>query len=89
MWRPSEKGKSLYYLVTSDWDEGENLRAEPWSAPASIYPDFPPGTHVALVNYGTEHIHAVTLHSDSPKSFERILDTRLSAQSRPLASSTT
>lgn len=77
LWRPSPKGKGLYYLVTSDWEEGENLHAEPWSAPAGVYPDFAPGTHLALINYGTEHIHTVSLHSDSPKSFERILDTRL------------
>jgi hypothetical protein len=73
----------LWYLVTEDWEEGENLHAEPWSAPASAYPTFAPGTHLALINYGTEHIHAVTLHSDSPKSFERVLDTRLFAPVGP------
>jgi hypothetical protein len=79
LWRPSEKGKGLWYLVSEDWDNGENLHAEPWSAPASAFPHFAPGTHLALVNYGTEHVHAITLHSDSPKSFERVLDTRLFA----------
>lgn len=83
LWRPSEKGKGLWYLVTTDWDGGENIHAEPWSAPASDFPEFAPGTHLALVNYGTEHIHAVTLHSDSPKSFERVLETRLFAPVAP------
>jgi len=77
LWRPSDKGKGLHYLVTSDWREGENTHAEPWSAPASAYPQFAPGTYLALISYGTEHIHTVTAHADSPKSFERIVDTRL------------
>lgn len=77
LWVHSDKGKGLHYLVTSDWREGENIHAEPWSAPASAYPDFAPGTHLALVSYGTEHIHTITAHADSPKSFERIVDTRL------------
>src|SRR6266540_7277535 len=77
LWQPSDKGKGLHYLVTSDWDDGENIHAEPWSAPASAFPQFAPGTYLALISYGTEHIHTVTAHADSPKSFERILDSRL------------
>jgi hypothetical protein len=77
LWQPSDKGKGLHYLVTSDWREGENIHAEPWSAPASAYPQFAPGTYLALISYGTEHIHTVTAHADSPKSFERVVDTRL------------
>ena len=38
LWVHSDKGKGLHYLVTSDWREGENIHAEPWSAPASAYP---------------------------------------------------
>jgi hypothetical protein len=77
LWQHSDKGKGLHYLVTTDWREGENIHAEPWSAPANAYPQFAPGTHLALVSYGTEHIHSVTAHADSPKSFERVVDTRL------------
>ena len=76
LWQHSLKGKGLFYLVTSDWDEGRNLAAEPWSVPASEFPAFSPGTHLALINYGTERLHAIR-HSDNPNSFDRILDTRL------------
>ena len=48
----------------------------PWSAPATEFPEFEPGTHLALINYGTERLHAIR-HSDNPNSFERVLDTRL------------
>lgn len=82
LWQFSEKGKGLHYVVTSDWAEGENIHASPWSAPAEDYPEFSPGTYVALVSYGTEHIHALTAHSDNPRSFERIVDTRLRGLSR-------
>jgi hypothetical protein len=76
LWQYSVKGKGLFYLVTSDWDEGRNPRAVPWSAPAAAYPKFAPGTHLALIEYGTEHLHS-RRHSDNPNSFDRILDTRL------------
>ena len=76
LWQKSVKGKGLYYLVTSDWAAGENQAAAPWSAPAEEYPEFEPGTHLALINYGTERLHAIR-HSDNPNSFERVLDTRL------------
>lgn len=70
------KGKGLFYRVTSDWCAGANRVATPWSAPAADFPDFEPGTHLALINYGTERLHAIQ-HSDNPNSFERVLDTRL------------
>jgi hypothetical protein len=76
LWQKSVKGKGLFYLVTSDWAAGRNQDAVPWSAPAYEYPEFEPGTHLALVNYGTERLHAIR-HSDNPNSFERVLDTRL------------
>jgi hypothetical protein len=76
LWQRSLKGKGLFYRVTSDWSAGENTRATPWFVPASEYPDFEPGTHLALINYGTERLHAIR-HSDNPNSFERVLDTRL------------
>lgn len=75
LWQHSVKGKGLFYLVTTDWKDRYS-DAAPWSAPASAFPDFAPGTHVALINYGTERLHAIR-HSDNPNSFDRILDTRL------------
>ena len=76
LWQKSVKGKGLFYLVTSDWRRvatrtpcrGRHRRAE--------FPEFEPGTHLALINYGTERLHAIR-HSDNPNSFERVLDTRL------------
>ena len=76
LWQKSLKGKGLFYLVTSNWDEGRNPRAVPWSAPASDFPDFAPGTHLALIEYGTERLHSLR-HPDNPNSFDRIVDTRL------------
>jgi hypothetical protein len=76
LWQHSVKGKGLFYRVTTDWDEGRNPGAVPWSAPGSAFPEFAPGTHVALINYGTEHLHAIR-HPDNPNSFDRVLDTRL------------
>ncbi|HET7571789.1 MAG TPA: hypothetical protein VFJ77_03870 [Gaiellaceae bacterium] len=76
LWQHSVKGKGLFYLVTSDWSDGQNPNAVPWSAPAAAFPEFEPGTHLALINYGTERLHAIR-HSDNPNSFDRIVDTRL------------
>lgn len=76
LWQRSVKGKGLFYLVTSDWAAGRNRDAVPWSTSASEYPEFEPGTYLALINYGTERLHAIR-HSDNPNSFERVLDTRL------------
>jgi hypothetical protein len=76
LWQKSVKGKGLFYLVTADPRGGRNEDAVPWAAPASAYPEFAPGTYLALINYGTERLHAIR-HSDNPNSFERVLDTRL------------
>jgi hypothetical protein len=75
LWQRSLKGKGLFYLVTQDW-KGDKRAAVPWSAPAREFPEFESGTHLALINYGTERLHAIR-HSDNPNSFERVLDTRL------------
>ncbi len=76
LWQKSLKGKGLFYVVTHDWQGGDRSAAVPWSAPAAEFAEFEPGTHLALINYGTERLHAIR-HSDNPNSFERVLDTRL------------
>ena len=73
LWEAHGKGQSAYYLVTSDWGEGKT--AEPWSAPASAYPEFEPGTHLALISYGVEGFHR--LRSGDERSFDTVLNTRL------------
>jgi hypothetical protein len=83
LWQKSLKGKGLFYLVTTSWDSGRNPRAVPWSAPASEFPDFAPGTHLALIEYGTEKLHT-RRHPDNPNSFDRILDTRLFSPVSPV-----
>src|SRR5579862_3292165 len=83
LWQHSAKGKGLFYLVTSDWEDGRNRDAVPWSSPASDYPEFAPGTHLALIEYGTERLHSIR-HSDNPNAFDRILDTRLFAPVTPV-----
>lgn len=83
LWQHSVKGKGLFYLVTTDWNEGRNPGAVPWSTPASEFPEFAPGTHLALVEYGTERLHSIR-HSDNPNSFDRILDTRLFSPVSPV-----
>lgn len=73
LWEAHGKGQSAYYLVTSDWET--NKDAEPWSAPASAYPDFDHGTHMALISYGVEGFHRA--RSGDEKSFDTVLNTRL------------
>lgn len=73
LWEAHGKGQSAYYLVTSAWEEGK--AAEPWSAPASAFPEFKPGTHLALISYGTEGFHRA--RSGDERSFDMVLNTRL------------
>lgn len=76
-WREHEKGKGLYYLVTSDYDlpERRDLDARPWSAPARAFPDFEGGTHIALVSYEISGYQVATHGAE--KSLERVINTRL------------
>lgn len=73
LWEAHGKGQSAYYLVTSEWAEGKE--AEPWSGPAAAYPEFEPGTHLALISYGTEGFHRA--RSGDERSFDTVLNTRL------------
>ena len=74
-WERFDKGQGLFYLVTQPWADGQNLAAEPWSAPATEMPEFEPGTHLALVGYEPERLHSAAWGGEW--AFERILNTRL------------
>ncbi|AZG47181.1 hypothetical protein [Gordonia insulae] len=68
---------NAYYLVTEPWIEGDPTtwaKAVPFSVPSADYPDFEPGTHVALIAYDTEGLGR---RSGDEKSFDTILNTRL------------
>lgn len=72
-WEVLGKNQSAVYLVTSPWSDGSNARA--WSAPASDYPEFEPGTHLALVSYGVDGFQVE--RSGDEKAFDMALNTRL------------
>jgi len=80
LWDAHGKGQTASYLVTSDWET--NSAAEPWSAPASAYPQFEPGTHLALVSYGVEGFHRA--RSGDERSFDMVLNTRLLSPIMPV-----
>lgn len=74
-WESQGKGKSAFYLTESDWEGGADPRAVPWSIPASLMPEFEPGTHLALISYGVEGFHRA--RSGDERSFDMVLNTRL------------
>ncbi len=68
------KTDSLYYLVDRHWD-GAGHTANPYSVPAAEYPEFEPGTHLALISLQVEGFHRQRLGDE--RSFDTVLDTRL------------
>jgi hypothetical protein len=75
LWETTGKGQMGYYLTTTDWQDGANRDAEPWSAQVAEYPDFEPGTHLALISYGVEGFHR--RRSGDEYTFDMLLNTRL------------
>jgi hypothetical protein len=75
-WEMHYKNDGAFYLVTERWERAGDT-ALPYSVPSSDFPDFAPGTHLALISYGVEGYHRA-LHSDE-KSFPMVADTRLFA----------
>lgn len=75
LWESHGKGQTAFYLTTTDWSDGDNPAAEPWSAPASAYPSFEVGTQLALISYGVEGFHRA--RSGDERSFDMVLNTRL------------
>ena len=63
------------YLTTTPWDDGVNPNALPFSAPASEYPEFEHGTHLALISYGVEGFHRARFGDE--RSFDTVANTRL------------
>lgn len=81
LWTPYGKGIGAYYLTTTDWGDGEHRSAEPWSAPATAFPGFEAGTHLALLSYGVEGFHR---KEGDQRGFDRVMDTRLFAPVTPV-----
>jgi len=73
--RQRHKTVCTYYLTTTPWDKPGD-EADPYSVEASEYPEFEPGTHVALISYGVEGYHRSRGGGDE-RSFEAVLNTRL------------
>jgi hypothetical protein len=73
-WRENTKGRTAFYLVTSPWDKPGDSAA-PWSAPASNYSEFGPGTHLALIGYRVDGFHRQ--REGDEKSFDVVANTRL------------
>jgi hypothetical protein len=74
-WRENTKGRTAYFLVDREWEQAGDIGL-PWSCNASEYPDFGPGTQVALIGYHVEGYHAATRGGDQ-KGFDTAVDTRL------------
>jgi hypothetical protein len=74
-WNEYKRMKSAQYLVTALWEKPGD-RAFPFAIAARKYPDFAPGTHLALISYGVEGFHRARGGGDE-KSFEAVLNTRL------------
>lgn len=74
-WVAQGKGNYAHYLTTTPWDDGANRDALPFAAPASEYPEFEPGTHLALISYGVEGFHRARLGDE--RTFDTVANTRL------------
>jgi uncharacterized membrane protein YgcG len=81
-WRENTKGRTAFYLVDRDWQEAGDY-ALPWSCDATEFPQFGPGTHVALIGYRVSGYHAATRGGDE-KGFDTAVDTRLFAPVMPI-----
>lgn len=76
-WERQRTTVNAFYLVTNPWDEDAPVSwssAVPFSAPASDFPEFEPGTHLALIAYDTDGLGR---RSGDEKSFDTVLNTRL------------
>lgn len=75
LWEKHKKTNSIFYLVTDEWKQAGDV-ALPFSVPAHDFPEFEPGTHLALISYGVEGFHRARAGGDE-SGFEAVLNTRL------------
>lgn len=83
-WERQRTTINALYLTTSPFDIDSPAgwaKATPFSAPASDYPDFEPGTHLALIGYNTANFNR---RSGDEKSFDTVLNTRLYRTAMPI-----
>jgi hypothetical protein len=80
-WRRRQKNDGAFYLVTSPWQRAGD-QALPYTVPVTAFPDFEPGTHLALISYGVEGYHRA--RQGDEKSFDTVADTRLFAPVLPI-----
>ena len=83
-WERFRTTTNAIYLVTAPWDENDPASwqaAVPFSASASQYPEFEPGTHVALIGYDTDGLGR---RSGDEKSFDTVFNTRLYSPVLPI-----
>lgn len=76
-WEREFTTTNAFYLVTAPWDAKDKStwdQAVPFSFPASEYPEFEPGTQVALISYDTVGLGR---RSGDEKSFDTVFNTRL------------
>ncbi|WP_139794575.1 hypothetical protein [Prescottella equi] len=73
-WEKLAKGSSAYYLVDGPWREAGDKRS-PWSCPASDYPEFEVGTHLAVISYRVDGLQRV--REGDAKTFDTMVNTRL------------
>ncbi|MCW3101220.1 MAG: hypothetical protein JWL77_6838, partial [Chthonomonadaceae bacterium] len=73
-WEFKGKTQTASYLVTKQWSKPGD-EAPVFSVPATSFPSFEPGVHLALISYGVEHIHVGNFADE--RSLYTLLNTRL------------
>jgi hypothetical protein len=72
-WSRHRTTVNAYYLATQPWDTAGD-DAPPFSVSAAEVAGFSPGTHLALINFGSD---TLARKSGDEKSFQAVFDTRL------------
>ena len=72
-WEQYRTTVNAFYLVSDQWERPGD-HANPFSIPASEFPEFEVGTHLALISHGTEGLGR---KSGDERSFDTVFNTRL------------